>query len=113
MSSLDQKEWIFVGEVNNFPLGKKVEVEIDEKPIFVMLQNKKGYAFDTKCPHMSRSIKDGPVNANILECIWHNMKFDLNTGAITDDSGHLDIPPLTVYSVRIIDEKVYVNPNVA
>ncbi len=112
MSLLNQQKWISVGEVNDFPSGEKIEVEIDEKPIFVMLQNKKGYAFDAKCPHMSRSIKDSPVNGNILECIWHNIKYDLNTGDITDDSGYFNIPPLKVYAVRIIDERVYVNPNV-
>ncbi len=110
---MDRQKWIFVGEVNNFPPGEKVKVKIDENPIFVILQNKKGYAFDTKCPHMSRSIKDASVNSNILECIWHNMKFDLNTGAVIDASGYFNIPPLKVYPVRVIDEKVYVNPNVA
>ncbi len=108
MISLDPKKWIFAGEVCNFPSGKKIEVKIDEKTIFIMLQNKKWFAFDTKCPHMSRSIRDSYINAEMLECRWHNIKFDLNTGAIIDDSGYFYIPPLKVYPVRIIEEKVYV-----
>ena len=104
----DRQEWIRVGNVEDFPEGKKVERVVNGKPILVLRQESKWHAFEALCPHMSRSLEGARVDGNILECIWHNMRFNIETGANVYDSGFIGIPDLQPYEIRVENQEVYV-----
>jgi nitrite reductase/ring-hydroxylating ferredoxin subunit len=97
-----------MGRAADFPDGVKIKRKVNEKPILILHRNGRWYAFEEKCPHMSRSMIPARVRDHAIECIWHNMAFDLATGKILDHSGFMDIPALTVYDVKIENGRVYV-----
>ncbi|MDY6954327.1 MAG: Rieske (2Fe-2S) protein [Thermodesulfobacteriota bacterium] len=104
----DKQEWIPVGAVDDFPEGEKVERVVNRKRILVLRHKDRWRAFEALCPHMSRSLQRSRVDGNILECIWHNMRFNIDTGAITYASGFIGIPDLKVYEIRVENDTVYV-----
>jgi len=57
---------------------------------------------------MSRSLKRSHVDGSILECIWHNMRFNIETGAIVYKSGFIGMPDLKVYGITVKKGAVYI-----
>jgi nitrite reductase/ring-hydroxylating ferredoxin subunit len=100
--------WINVGKVHDFPEGEKVEKTLNRAQILILRQEEKWHAFEALCPHMSRSLQPSRVNGNVLECIWHNMRFNIETGEILYKSGFIGIPHLKTYEVKVENGKVYV-----
>lgn len=42
---------------------------------------KRGYVFQSKCPHYDHPLQKGHINfSNEVICPWHSYRFDLNTG---------------------------------
>ena len=39
------------------------------------------FAVENRCPHAGAFLHEGMVSDNILTCIWHGWRFDLETGA--------------------------------
>ncbi len=101
------KNWVAVGPVGDFPDGIMVPCRAGHRSLLVLHRPPQWHAFDAVCPHMSRPLADAHIDGNRLECIWHNMIFDLNTGSIQDDSGFMDIPDLSVYPVIVAEERVW------
>ncbi len=108
MTASEIPEWVLAGNAEDFPEGIKVEKKINDNRILVLRQNDKWHAFQALCPHMSRPLDAARVTGNSMECIWHNMVFNLETGVIEDHSGFFDIPNLKVYKTKIQQGKVYV-----
>jgi len=104
----DKQKWIHVGNVQDFPEGEKVERVVNRKPVLVLRRGSKWHAFEALCPHMSRSLQSARVDGNVLECIWHNMRFSIETGAIAYESGFIGIPDLNIYQIRVENQEVYV-----
>jgi len=104
----ENEKWIHVGNVEDFPEGEKVEKVVNRTPILILRQEDKWHAFEALCPHMSRSLQRSRVDGNILECIWHNMRFNIETGAIVYESGFIGIPDLKIYETRVEKQEVYV-----
>ena len=108
MTDQYHQTWIKVGEADDFPERKKIEKNIDDNLILILRHNDKWYAFEALCPHMSQPLKDARVKGNTLECIWHNMSFNMETGKTIFDSGFINIPDLQVYQIKVQDGIVYV-----
>ena len=102
---------ILMGKTTDFPEGKKIRKEINEQPLFILFSKGKWYAFETKCPHQSRPLDDARIKGNILECIYHSMNFNMDTGEVTDTAGYIGAENLVIYKVTVDDEgNVWVNP---
>lgn len=56
---------------------------------------------------MSLSLESSRVEGNILECIWHNMRFNIETRAIVYKSGFIGKPDLKVYGITVKKGAVY------
>jgi len=104
----EKYKWIRVGNVENFPEGEKVKRVVNRRPILVLGHKDRWHAFETLCPHMSRSLQTPQVEGNVLECIWHNMCFNIETGAIVYESGFIGIPNLEIYDIKVKKGEVYV-----
>jgi nitrite reductase/ring-hydroxylating ferredoxin subunit len=64
------------------------------------------YVTDDSCTHMQASLGDeGMLEGHVIQCTWHNGKFDIRTGEVL-------APPcpvrLRTYQVRVRDGDVYV-----
>ena len=59
------------------------------------------------CPHYQMPLSDGLLCGKVLQCSWHQSRFDLSTGAVLDPPA---LSPLATYPVRVADGWVYVTP---
>ena len=104
----DDQKWEKMGKLDEFPEGEKIEKELGNYHILILRQSDKWYAFEAMCPHMSRPLNDALVNDKILECIWHNMSFNIESGEIVNESGFFDIPDLRLFNIKVENKEVYV-----
>jgi apoptosis-inducing factor 3 len=100
--------WINVGDVDDFPEGEKVERTLQKNRILILRQQGEWHAFEALCPHMSRLLDNATLKGNELECIWHNIRFKIDTGEIVYESGFIGIPDLKVYEIKVDNGSVYV-----
>ncbi len=108
MIDQENKIWIKVGNVDDFPEGEKIEKNINKTAILILRHNDKWFALEAICPHMSQPLHNAKIRGNILECIWHNMSFNMDTGKIVFDSGFMEIPNLKIYKIKVENKEVYV-----
>ena len=54
------------------------------RPILVVVDQGRVYAFDNRCPHMGFPLDRGSVEDGILTCHWHHARFDLASGCTFD-----------------------------
>jgi len=99
-----KKGFTYMGKVEEFPKHRKIEREIDGKPVFILNRGEKWFAFETRCPHQRRTLIDARAKDNVLECIYHSMAFNMETGEIVDNAGYIGAIPLVVYKVELDDE---------
>jgi p-cumate 2,3-dioxygenase ferredoxin component len=58
------------------------------------------------CTHMQASLgEEGSLEGHVIQCTWHNGKFDIRTGAVV---GPPCPAPLRTYPVTLKDGAVYV-----
>ena len=104
----EDQSWINVGQVDDFPEGEKVEKVVHRDRVLILRQEGRWHAFEALCPHMSRLLDKATLKGNELECIWHNIRFNIDTGDIVYKSGFIGIPDLKIYEIKIDNGSVYV-----
>jgi p-cumate 2,3-dioxygenase ferredoxin component len=86
----------------------QVEVDEDDIPTLAVyrLEGDEIYVSEDRCSHGNASLADeGYLEGHIIECTWHEGKFDIRTGeptAMPCDK------PIKVYPVTIKDGDVYI-----
>lgn len=86
----------------------QVELDDDSLPTLAVYRVEDGeiYVTDDKCTHGNASLsEEGFLEGHIIECTWHDGKFDIRTGepvALPCDT------PLKVYPVTVKDGDVYI-----
>jgi nitrite reductase/ring-hydroxylating ferredoxin subunit len=59
------------------------------------------------CTHMKASLgEEGVLEGHVIQCTWHNGKFDIRTGAVLGPPCPV---PLKTYLVAVRDGAVYVS----
>jgi len=103
----DIKSWVLMGKTEDFPPGGKIQKNLEGETILILHQDDKWFAFEAKCPHQGRALDHSRVEGDILECIYHSIAFNMETGEIVDNSGYINIPKLKVYNIRVDEEGVW------
>ena len=80
----------------------RLVVRGSHRPILVVSDQGRVYAFDNRCPHMGFPLDRGSVEDGILTCHWHHARFDLASGC-TFDLWADDVPtcPVEVRGVEV------------
>ena len=66
----------------------------------------KFYVTDDSCTHMQASLgEEGALEGHVIQCTWHNGKFDIRTGEVL---GPPCPAPLRTYDVTLRDDDVYI-----
>jgi nitrite reductase/ring-hydroxylating ferredoxin subunit len=61
--------------------GKPYVFNLNNDIEIVIFQTDQGYyALENRCPHAGAHLHEGIIKDNILTCIWHGWRFDLETG---------------------------------
>jgi 3-phenylpropionate/trans-cinnamate dioxygenase ferredoxin component len=95
---------IFVGSVDDIPLGEAVRVVEAEVPIAVFNVDGELFAIDDTCTHQDASLADGWVEGCTVECPLHAACFDLRTGMPSGPPAKL---PVRTHEVVVDDGFVY------
>ncbi len=79
---------IKVGTVSDFPPGELHAVVADGTPVVLAREGDTFSAARNHCPHLGFSLTKGPgglkYEDGVVQCPWHNSRFDLCTGANLD-----------------------------
>lgn len=64
------------------------------------------YVTQDNCTHMQASLgEEGSLEGHVIQCTWHNGRFDIRTGAVLAPPCPA---PLKTYPVKVLDGGVYI-----
>jgi MocE subfamily Rieske [2Fe-2S] domain protein len=102
--SLDES-WHFAGVVDDFEDEDVEQVKVGPLAIAVYRAEGGFYATQDLCTHERAYLSDGVVIDCVVECPFHQGRFDVRTGRAL---GAPVTVPLKTYPVRIVDRRIYV-----
>ena len=96
-----------VASMNEVPPGTGKLVTMMGREIGLFNVGGRIEAIDNTCPHNQRPIGTDGITGGTVTCFWHNLTFDLESGACTE-APHFRI---TKYPVRVRKQEIYVSPD--
>jgi 3-phenylpropionate/trans-cinnamate dioxygenase ferredoxin subunit len=105
MESFVDKDWHFAGVVDDFEDEDVEQVKVGHLAIAIYCAMSKFYATQDLCTHERAYLSDGVVVDCVVECPFHQGRFDVRNGNALGAPVHL---PLKTYPVKIIDGRIYV-----
>jgi nitrite reductase/ring-hydroxylating ferredoxin subunit len=79
---------VTLGALTDFVDGQLVPVEKDGHKLIVARKGDEVHVADNRCPHLGFSLTRGPgglrYDDGVVQCPWHNSRFDVCTGANLD-----------------------------
>ena len=104
------QDWHFAGAAGDFE-DEDVE-QLRVGPLAIAVYRAKGafYATQDLCTHEHAYLSDGVVIDCVVECPFHQGRFDVRTG---EALGAPVIVPLKTYPVKVVDSQVYVEVSAA
>jgi len=78
------KEFALAGSLGELKAKGRLVVHGAHRPILVIYDRGRIFAFDNRCPHMGFPLERGSVEDGILTCHWHHARFDLESGCTFD-----------------------------
>ncbi len=80
-------------------------VDIGADEIALVLMDGDVYAINNVCTHEYACLSDGYIEDDRIVCPLHLAEFSVRTGEVVEDPAEED---LQTYSVKVVDEQVYV-----
>jgi len=85
--------------------GHRVSIP-GREDLAVFKVNGEFFVTDDLCTHATASLsEDGYIEGHVIECTWHQGKFDLRTGQVLAPPC---VRPLRVYTPVILDDGIYI-----
>jgi len=84
--------------------GTMVEINIENKDLFVTMNNGVLYCAENRCPHEDIKLTLGCLKGNRVKCSLHGYSFDLTTG----DSSEDDVDNMQTYAVKQENNEIYI-----
>jgi len=84
--------------------GTMVEINIENKDLFVTMNNGVLYCAENRCPHEDIKLTLGCLKGNRVKCSLHGYSFDLTTG----DSSEDDVDNMQTYNVKQENNEIYI-----
>jgi 3-phenylpropionate/trans-cinnamate dioxygenase ferredoxin component len=99
-------DWHFAGTATDFEDEDVEQVLVGDLAIAVYRAQGQFYATQDLCTHEHAYLSDGVVVDCIIECPFHQGRFDIRTGKAL---GAPVIEPLATFPVKILDGRIYVH----
>jgi 3-phenylpropionate/trans-cinnamate dioxygenase ferredoxin component len=103
-------DWHLAGNVSDFEDEDVEQLKVGALAIAVYRAKGQFYATQDLCTHEHAYLSDGVVIDCIVECPFHQGRFDVRTGKAM---GAPVIVPLKTYPVKTVDGHLYVQVSVA
>lgn len=110
MSELLGEDWHFAGYTRDFEDEDVEQVKVGSLAIAVYRAKGQFYATQDLCTHERAYLSDGIVIDCIVECPFHQGRFDVRTGKAM---GAPVITPLNIYPVKVVGGRIYVQVSLA
>lgn len=95
---------VFICRTHDVSKEKPFVYHLNSREQLVVFQTADGYfALENRCPHAGAFLNEGLVSGNILTCIWHGWRFDLETGQSLNEYW----ARVKTYPLKIIRKKIY------
>jgi MocE subfamily Rieske [2Fe-2S] domain protein len=105
MSNPLEDDWHFAGNAEDFEDEDVEQVKVGSLAIAVYRAKGQFYATQDLCTHERAYLSDGVVIDCIVECPFHQGRFDVRTGKAM---GAPVIVPLKTYPLKVVDGLLYV-----
>jgi len=110
MSNSLGDDWHFAGNAHDFEDEDVEQVKVGPLAIAVYRAKGQFYATQDLCTHERAYLSDGVVIDCIVECPFHQGRFDVRTGKAM---GAPVIVPLKTYPLKVVDGLLYVQVSMA
>jgi len=110
MSEASGENWHFAGNADDFE-DEDIE-QIKVGPLAIAVYRAKGqfYATQDLCTHERAYLSDGVLIDCVVECPFHQGRFDVRSGAALTAPVFV---PVKTYPIKVVDGKLYVNVSLA
>jgi MocE subfamily Rieske [2Fe-2S] domain protein len=99
-------DWYAAGKADDFEDEDVEQLWVGDVPIAVYKAQGNFYATQDVCTHEHAYLSDGVVVDCVVECPFHQGRFDVRSGAALSAPV---IVPLRTFPVRVVDGLVYVH----
>jgi ferredoxin-NADP reductase/nitrite reductase/ring-hydroxylating ferredoxin subunit len=97
--------FIRVAETKDIPPSQMKEVQVAGESVCIANVDGKYYAIGSICTHEGGPLADGTLEGYEVECPWHNSKFDVRTGEVTNPPAY---EPEPVYELKIEGNEILI-----
>ena len=98
-------DWRPAGLIDDFQDEDIEQIKVGDLAVAVCRAEGRFYAAQDLCTHEHAYLSDGVVVDCIVECPFHQGRFDMRTGK---PMGAPVIIPLKTYPVKVVDGRIYV-----
>ena len=106
----EQDDWHFAGIADDFEDEDIEQLKVGALAIAVYRAKGEFYATQDLCTHEHAYLSDGILIDCVVECPFHQGRFDVRTGAALSPPV---IIPVKIYPLKIVEGKIYVNVSLA
>lgn len=103
-------DWHFAGRADKFDDEDVEQIKVGSLAIAIYRAKGEFYATQDLCTHEHAYLSDGVVIDCIVECPFHQGRFDVRNGK---PMGAPVIVPLKTYPVKVVDGEIYVQISLA
>ena len=107
MTAVNTTEFVTVASTDEIPPGVMRKVSLGDKDVVLANVDGKYYAIGNVCTREEGPLDEGILDKYEIECPWHNSRFDLRTGAVTQ--GPADTPEPR-YEIRVEGNSIRIRP---
>src|SRR5919202_2316169 len=99
------KDFVKVAETKDIQPSQMKEVQIDSEDVCIANVDGKYYAIGNVCTHEGGPLADGVLEGYEVECPWHQSKFDVRTGKVTNPPASESEP---TYEIKVDGNSILV-----
>jgi len=90
------EEFVKVGKVADFPIGKLKKVSVSGEDVLVVNVGGTLHAMANTCTHRGGPLNEGELEGNTVTCPWHGGQFDVTSGKVVGPPPRNDEVPFDV-----------------
>lgn len=89
-------EFVRVAGAGDVPAGEMLIVQVDGDNVVLANVDGQIYAFGGECTHRGGPLGEGLLEGDIVECPWHQGRFNVKTGEVVDSPPEEPVPSFQV-----------------
>jgi len=103
---MSEEAWHFAGMADDFDDEDIEQIKVGALAVAVYRAKGEFYATQDLCTHERAYLSDGVLIDCVVECPFHQGRFDVRTGKALSPPV---VVPLKTYPLKLVDGKIYVN----